>query len=471
MNVDKNTAALEPAATPELTPLAALSSQFETFLAAREGREPAWLSALRLGAMRAFSNAGGFPTTRNEEYKYTYTSVRRALTHDYRLADLGQDTSARSVDPAGLGVPDLGGPRLVIVDGHLVERASHLADLPAGITIAGLAAQLATAPAALEPYLAAAPDAQLPFALLNAAFFADGAFVEVARNAHLDAPLQLIFVSSADAPRAHHPRVVIVAHEGAQLTVVEHHVALGDSGGAEVSYLSNVLTTLHVGQNANVRHARVVDEDAAASHFGRVEALLSRDSHVELHDLALGGRLVRNDASAVLDGIGGHVTMNGLYLTRDRQHVDNHTAIDHAAPHCTSSQLYKGILDGRSTAVFNGKVYVRPDAQKTNGEQSNRNLLLSREATVNTKPQLEIWADDVRCTHGATIGRLDEESLFYLESRGIPEREAQALLTFAFAAEVVDTVHCAPLRTWLESRLDRWMPDGDTLEALHAEAL
>jgi Fe-S cluster assembly protein SufD len=252
--------------------------------------------------------------------------------------------------------------------------------------------------------------------------------------------------------------VLIVAGRDSQAAVIENYVGLGSS-----VYWTNAVTEIVAGANARIEHCRLQQEGPAAFHTGFVEIHQSRDSHVTTHSVSLGGALVRNDVEVVLDDEAAECTLTGLYAAREHQHVDNRTCIDHAKPHGTSHQLYKGVLDGHSTGVFNGKIIVRADAQKTDAIQSNKNLLLSEHATINTKPQLEIDANDVKCTHGATVGQIDEEAVFYLRSRGIGYAEARALLTYAFAADILERVSLVPVRDYVEAKLMNWLA-GDGRE-------
>jgi Fe-S cluster assembly protein SufD len=275
----------------------------------------------------------------------------------------------------------------------------------------------------------------------------DGAFVRIARGTVVEQPIHLVFTTLAGAETpVVHPRILVIAGAQSQCRIVESYA------GLRGVYFTNAVTEIVAGEGAVVDHYKVQQEGREAYHVATAQAQVGRSANFSSHSISLGGALVRNDANAVLSE-GSHATLNGLYMVNGSQHVDNHTAIDHAKPHGTSHELYKGILDGKSTAVFNGKIFVRKDAQKTDSKQTNKNLVLSDDAVINTKPELQILADDVRCTHGATIGQLDAESMFYLQSRGIGQREARELLIFAFARDVVDRVQVEPLRNTLESAL------------------
>jgi Fe-S cluster assembly protein SufD len=276
----------------------------------------------------------------------------------------------------------------------------------------------------------------------------DGAFIRIAKGVVLDAPIYLTFLSMpGQDPTVAHPRNVIVAGADSQAAIIETYLGCG-----EQPYFTNPVTELVAGENAVIDHYKLQTESEQAFHVATLQAQLGRGTNFRSHSISLGGALVRNDVNAVLSE-GAECTLNGLYLAAGEQHIDNHTCIDHAKPHGTSHELYKGILDGRSTAVFNGKILVRKDAQKTDAKQTNKNLVLSEESVINTKPELQIHADDVRCTHGATIGQLDAEAIFYLQSRGIGRADARNLLIYAFARDIVDRIKVEPLREQLEQML------------------
>jgi Fe-S cluster assembly protein SufD len=286
------------------------------------------------------------------------------------------------------------------------------------------------------------------FAALNTAFAEDGAYVFVPDGVVLDTPIQLLFISVAAASSMSHPRSLIVLGQGSQAQIVETYV--GRSGQA---YFTNAVTEVFVGENAVLDHYKVQEEGREAYHVASMHVRASRSSTFSSHSFSLGGGLTRNDAIATLAGEGAECTLNGLYLADGERLVDNHTTIDHVMPHCPSHEIYKGILGGKARAIFNGKIIVRQDAQKTDAKQTNRALLLSDEATINTKPQLEIFADDVKCTHGATVGQLDEDAVFYLRARGLTYLEARDMLIHAFAGDILDRVKIDLLRKALEAEL------------------
>jgi Fe-S cluster assembly protein SufD len=291
--------------------------------------------------------------------------------------------------------------------------------------------------------LARYASAGTPFAALNTAFLNEVLIVRVPRGAVVEQPIEIAYEASAAV--AVHPRTVILAGANAQCSIVETYRGHGQ-------YLTNAVTQIVAGEGAVVDHYKVQQEDRAAFHIATLDATLGRSANFSTTSISLGGALVRNDVNAVLSE-GTEATLNGLYLVNGSQHVDNHTIIDHAKPHGTSHELYKGILDGKSSAVFNGRIMVRKDAQKTDSKQTNKNLVLSEDAVIDTKPELQIFADDVRCTHGATIGQLDTEALFYLQSRGIGREDARNLLTYAFAQDIIDRIKVASLRERLERSL------------------
>ncbi|MCX6625587.1 MAG: Fe-S cluster assembly protein SufD [Acidobacteria bacterium] len=280
-----------------------------------------------------------------------------------------------------------------------------------------------------------------PFVALNTANLTDVFVVEIEDGAVVTEPVRIAF--HTDGAAAVHPRVLILAGRNSQASVIEEYSGSG-------RYFTNAVTEIVAAENATLDHYKLQQESPEAYHVGTVQMHQGRNTNVTTFSLSFGGALVRNDINGVLDDENGECTMNGLFLTGDQQHVDHHTMLDHAKPHCRSREYYRGILGGSSTGVFNGKIIVRQDAQKTDAIQSNKNLLLSKDATINTKPQLEIWADDVRCTHGATVGQLDEEARFYLRSRGIGEAAARVMLTHAFAQDVLERIKIEALRTRME---------------------
>ncbi len=380
-------------------------------------------------AFRRFTELG-FPTTHDEEWRFT------------NVAPIARTTFAPGRKGEVAAKLVRGPVQLVFANGHLLTRPESL---PKGLEVGGFADD----PASVEKHLGKyASFDENAFVALNTAMMQDGALIRVARGAVIEEPIEIFYLTTAAKdPIAIHPRALILVGANAQCTIVERY-----QGAGEGAYLTNAVTEIVVGESAVVDHYKVQQETLSAYHVATMQALLGRSSVFASHSISLGGALVRNDANCVLSQ-GSEGTLNGLYIVNGTQHVDNHTAIDHAQPHANSHELYKGILDGKSHAVFNGKIFVRKDAQKTDSKQTNKNLVLSDDAVVDTKPELQILADDVRCTHGATIGQLDAESLFYLQSRGIGKQDAKNLLIFAFAQDVVDRIKVQSLRDSLEKLL------------------
>jgi Fe-S cluster assembly protein SufD len=425
-------------------------AQFEREIA-RDGQ--AWTQPLRKAAIARFAELG-FPTTRLEEWKYTNVApIARTPFQPARRAAPASATEAL----AAAAIPGLSSAQLVYVNGHFMPELSRLPALLNGVEVGSLAQALVARRSALEAHLARYADfEEQAFVALNTAFMQDGAYVFVPRGGVVDEPIHLVFIALPDGEAmVTHPRNLLVFGENAQASVIESYIGLG----REV-YLTNAVTECVVEENATVEHCRLEWESLGAFHVGTVQVQQARHSNYVSHAVAAGGALARHDINVVLDGEGGENTLNGLFMATDQQHIDNHTRIDHARPHCTSRELYKGILDGRGRGVFNGKIVVHKDAQQTDAMQTNKNLLLSQDASVDTKPQLEIFNNDVKCSHGSTIGRLDENSLFYLRTRGIDEADARRLLTYAFASEMVNRISVGALRTLLDDRVLTWLPQG-----------
>jgi Fe-S cluster assembly protein SufD len=406
-------------------------------------KQHSWLRQARGEAMARFVEAG-FPTTRQEEWRHTNLAPLTKVP--FRTAPHGHDAVAAS-DLGRFIFNEEECCRLVFVNGRFSAELSATKCLPRGACIRSLASALETDRPLIEPFLAAdASRRRNVFASLNTAFLSDGAFVHLPSGAALKHVLHLVFLSSASPdPLVSHPRTLIVVGDGCEASIVESYAGL-DHG----VYFTNAVTEIVLGAGASVDHYKLQRESEGSFHIGTMEVAQGRGSRFSSHSISLGGGLVRNDVNVAMNAEGGECTLNGLYLTQNRQHVDNHTSIDHARPHCDSRELYKGILDDKSTGVFNGRILVRKDAQKTNAKQANKNLLLSEEALVNTTPQLEIFADDVKCTHGATIGHLDEEELFYTRSRGIGAQAARTLLTYAFASDILSSVKYKPIQCQID---------------------
>jgi Fe-S cluster assembly protein SufD len=411
--------------------------------------EPAWLRDARRSAAEAFGRMG-IPTTRDEEWRVTNVApIADTPFATAPPATVSPEEAARFL------VPGLAGPLLVFVNGRYAAELSDPGPLAAGCTVSTMADAIERDPDALEPFLARHSDSAVhPFAALNTALFEDGALVALSDNAVADLPIQVVFLSTATpAPAMSAPRVLVVLGRNSQARLIETFGSLGPASG-----FTNAVTEVVVGDGAVMEHCRLQRESESAFHVGHTAFHLGRASRSLSHAFAFGGRIARHDAVAVLGGEGADCTLNGLYLAGGRQLIDNHTDIDHAKPHGTSHELYKGILGGRARGVFNGRIRVRPDAQKTDAKQTNKALLLSDEAQVNTKPQLEIFANDVKCTHGATVGQLSQDALFYLRARGIGLDDARGLLVRAFAADVTSRMAIDPVRAELDRLLDAGLP-------------
>jgi Fe-S cluster assembly protein SufD len=408
---------------------------------------------MRKAAIRHFDEIG-FPSVKDEEWKYT--NIAPLVRIPFKLAGCGSDPLTAEAFER-LGFTDLKCNRAVFVDGHYRKELSSRNGLPEGIRVISLAEILRDDPKSVEPYLGRyALYQDQAFNALNTAFIRDGAVVIAEKGKVVEEPIHLVYVStSAEKATVSYPRNLVLAGRNSQVTIVESYIGFGSG-----VYFTNPVTELIAGENAVVDHYKLQDESKNAYHMATMQFHLNRDSSVRTFSITLGGSLVRNHINAVLDGEGSECTLNGIFLVSGQQHIDNHTRLEHAKPHCSSRELYKGILDGRSRGVFHGRILVRPGAQKTDSKQTNNNLLLSDQALINTKPQLEIYADDVKCTHGATIGQLDSDAIFYLRSRGIGEQAARSLLIYAFASEIVEKIRLEPLREQLDGFLFTWLPKG-----------
>ncbi|HEU4597806.1 MAG TPA: Fe-S cluster assembly protein SufD [Pyrinomonadaceae bacterium] len=421
-------------------------SAFEAFAEESREREPAWMARLREGAFERFEKLG-FPTTDEEDWKYTNVAPLARLTF--------RPSSASEVAGAALSETSLyretERSRLVFVNGTFRADLSAL-ELPEGVFVGDLRDALAGEhETLLRRHLAGSADYEMDaFRALNTAFMDGGALVLIPKGVRVETPIHLLFLSApAGEGSASFPRVVVVAERESEATVIESYEA---AEGAP-TYMTNAVVQVFVGDAARVTHYKVQDEGASAFHFASTRAELGRDGFYDLTTITLGAQLSRHGIEVELDNEGAECAVDGLYLVGTGQHADTHSLIDHRRAHCKSRQNYKGILDGKSRAVFNGRVFVRKDAQQTDAVQSNKNLLLSPEARVDTKPQLEIFADDVKCAHGATVGQLEEEELFYLLSRGLHTELARNLLTYGFAEEIVEKIGIDSIRARLDGAI------------------
>ena len=418
-----------------------------------------WLQPVRRAAIARLADIG-FPTVHDEDWRFT------SLAPIVRTAFQPAVGAAASVDAGSLAPFAFAGcdcTRLVFVNGRFTPGLSTSSLLPAGVRASSLAQTLADDRAALESHLARHEDFQHEaFSALNTAFLTDGAFVSVPRGTVVENPIHILYVTvPGSVPIATHPRTLVVTGSGSQVSVVEDFVSLGDG-----AYLSNAVTELVVGDGSVVGHYLIQREGRQAYHVSTLRGQQGRSSSLTSHTVLLGGALTRRNIHPVLAGEGGECLINGLFMGNDRQHMDNYMKVEHASPRCESRQVYKGILDGQSHGVFHGRIIVHKDAQKTDAKQTNMNLLLSEDAQIDTKPQLEIYADDVKCTHGATVGQIDEEAIFYLRSRGLSDASARALLLYAFAGDMLQRMKIEPVRRHLERLVTQWVPQGSLLEGL-----
>lgn len=420
----------------------------------RDGRDPAWLAEARLAAL-GWVGEHGFPTRKDEDWKYTGLDPILAVPFQAATAGSGRWVSADMIEAVAV---DLGGARLVFVNGHFVSEFSRLTGLPAGAEVTNLAGVLAAGPERLEPFFSHAPGEHHAFAAFNDALTEDGAFVHLAPGTWVDEPIHLVFFSdTGGSPLMSSPRSVILAEPGSRATIVETYAGIdGDV------YCTNAVTEAVLADGAQIEHYKVQDEPVTAFHLALLDVRQGRNSRFSSRSVMLGSSIARHEVRVLLEDVGAEVSLDGVYLPQGDQLHDNTIFVDHAATNCTSHQLYKGVLDGRGHGVFNGHIMVRPGADGTDANQKNQNLILSDRAEVDTRPRLEIYTDDVKCTHGAAVGQLDEDALLYLRARGIPLEAARGLLIYAFVHEMVDRIELEPLRAQLGAlvagrfgRLDR----------------
>ena len=422
------------------------ADQFSAQRASLPGAGLPWLTQLRDDGIALFASEG-MPTQKIEDWKYTNLSALEASA--FALAEVSENGVAREALPSLIGAEH----RLVFVNGRFRADLSAICMPPQGVVVGRLADVLENDPESLADCLGRAGDAEgLPMLALNTAMMTDGLFLRLDDGVDLASVIEVIHVSVAgDEPTAHYPRNLIVAGANSHATIVEHHI--GESG----TTFANIATEIIAGEGAGIRHCKVQAEGPEAYHIATLQARLAKDASLDSFYFASGAKLSRNEIRVRLEGEGADCRLYGAYMMKDRQHADHTTVIDHAAPLTSSREVYKGVLDGRARAVFQGKILVRPDAQKIDGHQLNRTLLLSDKSEIDTKPELEIHADDVKCSHGATTGEIDEDALFYLRARGIPEEEARGMLVEAFLREVIDGIAMAGLREPLADRVAHWM--------------
>jgi Fe-S cluster assembly protein SufD len=427
----------------------AYASAFSAFLAAGGTDEPAWLRRVRERAFEHFERVG-FPTVAEEEWKYT--NVARISKAMFALLPAG---TGRRPSPANDLVEfvydEARGSRLVFMNGTYQPDLSSVAGLPADVVAVEIGQALGSSahePTIQEHLGRYVGSQENGFTALNTALFSSGVLLRIPSGVRVESPIHLLFVSqdsNGAGAFAAFPRVLVIAEEGSEATLIESYASA--NGGV---YFNDVVVEIVLGDNAHLRHYKIQRESLRAFHVATTKANLGRNSSYDTKTINLGAALSRHDLGVTMDHEGAECWVDGLYMIDGDQHADTHSVIDHRQPRCTSHQLYKGILDGKSHAVFNGKVFVRHDAQQTDAQQTNKNLLLSNDARVDTKPQLEIFADDVKCAHGAAIGQLQEDELFYLESRGINPKLARNLLTYGFAKEVIERIGIESIKRELD---------------------
>ncbi len=418
------------------------------------GDQPPFLRSLAERSAQRFSELG-IPTRQHEEWRLTNVESLAEMT--FRLADELPEVTAKQI--AAFDIPDLDAPRLVFVNGVYSPALSDVNGLPEAIEVRTLRDSFDSHAAILETHLGRYADAeQDAFTALNTALIGDGLFVHVPKGVVATQPIHVLSVSAAspgDELLLTNPRNLILVDDSAQATIIEDYVSLADQ-----PYVTNAVTEIVVGKNATVEHYLLERESEKSHNVTTLRIEQHASSTFASHSVLLGGKVVRNNIVPVLGGENCDSLLNGLYLTSGEQHMDNHMRVVHAMPHCDSRQFYKGILSDRSTAVFSGRIVVAKDAQKTDAKQSNANLLLSDHCRANTHPQLEIYADDVKCTHGATIGEVDEDAVFYFMARGLSEAAARGLLIHAFAEESIERMKIEPIRNFLETELFKRLPEG-----------
>jgi Fe-S cluster assembly protein SufD len=415
-------------------------SAFQRFTQDRS--EPAWLVKLRRSGFAHFTEAG-FPTLKHEDWRFTNVAPIAKLPFEPVL-EPGRG-GAPAVKQFNFAAIDC--IRLVFLDGHFAPELSTLPPQPKNVEIGSVAQALERDHPLVQQHLG--HHARLDhnaFTSLNTAFFIDGAFIHVPAGQSPSLPVHLLFIATSTKTGATvHPRNLVIAERDSRLTLIESYVST-----VQGPYFTNAVTEFVIGEQARVEHCKLQDESQAAYHIAAQQMNLGKQCDFISHSIATGARLSRNNINTHLGGDHIECILNGLYLTKDDQLADHHMIVEHASPHCNSHDYYNGILDDRSKGVFHGRILVRPIAQKTDAKQTNKNLLLSDNATVDTKPQLEIYADDVRCTHGATVGQLNKDSIFYLRARGIGLETARRMLIHSFAGEIIDRIRCDAVREELD---------------------
>jgi Fe-S cluster assembly protein SufD len=420
-------------------------SEFKLFENSLNGESAAPIHKIRKEAISNFSNLD-FPNTKDEEWKYT--NIAPLLKYNFKPAPQKSDVKPEHVNKFLFN--ELEHSLLVFVNGHFNQELSKIKDLPAGVIAGSISDSIKEKSPVVEKHFGKYADYKNQiFTALSTAYTRDGAFIYVPGGKIVDDAIHILFLTTrAEENILTQPRNLFVAGKNSQVTIIEHYASLDEN-----IYFTNAVTEIFADENAVVDHVKLQEESKKAFHIARMEIDQEKNSNFSSHAISLGGDISRNDFNSRFNDEGSECMMNGLFLTDGTQLFDVHTLIDHAKPHCNSHEHYKGILDDKSRGVFNGKVIVRQDAQKTNAFQENNNIILSDDALINTKPQLEIFADDVKCSHGATIGQLDEEAMFYLKSRGIGEETSKSILIHAFASDVIKSIKVDAIKNYVEKIL------------------
>lgn len=420
---------------------------YKLFENSLNGNKLSSVTDLRKDAIKKFEELN-FPTIKDEEWKYT--NIAPLLQYNFLPVHEKPEISNEQIK--NFLFNELKENVVVVVNGIFSEELSSLKNLPDGVEVKSIAKAISLDSPLIKKHFGKYSDfSNHIFTSLSTAYTKDGVLIHVPEGKIVEQPIHILFItSSGNNKYLVQPRNLFIADANSQVSIIEHYVHVDSD-----IYFTNNVTEIFVDENAVVDHIRLQEESKSSFHIGRMDVDIERTGNFASHLISLGAALSRNDFNARFNNEGGECTFNGLFLTEDNQLFDAHTLIDHAKPHCNSHEHYKGILNHTSRGVFNGKVIVRPNAQKTNAFQENNNIILSQEALVNTKPQLEIFADDVKCSHGATIGQLDNEAMFYLKSRGLGEEKARAILIHAFASDVIRSIKIEAIKNYVEEILNK----------------
>ena len=431
--------------TKEINPVKELRENFNAFEVGLNGKSKTEIHKVRRNAIEAFENLG-LPGSKNEEYKFT--DLKKALNKHFDFKTIDARGSIDKEEIAQYMLPGLKANVLIFVNGHFESELSTIVSQKDELIIKDLSLAIEENKEDIDNYFSKYADYSADaFVALNTAFASQGCFIKVADNKTVETPTTLYFFNDSKSDKAYsQPRNLIIAGKNSEATFIESFHTIGEHAS-----FTNTVTEIIVGENARTSYYKLQNNQESAYHVGTTQVWQTRTSNFSAYTFTLDGAMVRNNLNIASDGEGCESHMYGLYLLHGQTHVDNHTVIDHIQPNSFSNELYKGIMEDQSHGVFNGKVYVRQAAQKTNAFQSNKNILLSDGAVINSKPQLEIWADDVKCSHGCTTGQLDEEAMFYLQTRGLSKEKARVLLLYAFATEVLEHVKLDPLKEYLEN--------------------